>query len=141
MAFKRTGGNPDDESLGVLSPGFADDFFSEQERQGYGASELIKAGKTDSPDDQLVKTILKSDEQAHAFADILQRAERFHCKNAKTYATYLAEALVSVHGIGRLQFLQGLTLNYDTNAAAKLMDNNKNNNKNGNNNRPIGPGD
>ena len=140
MAFTRKGGNPDDESIGVLSPGFADDFFSEQERQGYGASELIKAGKTDSPDDQLLRTILKSDEQAHAFSDILQRAERFHVKDAKIYMTYLAEALVSVHGIGRLQFLQGLTLNYDTGAAAKIMDNNKSN-KNGSNNRPVGPGD
>ena len=139
MALKRSGGNPDDESIGVLSSGFTEDFFSEQERQGYGATELIKAGKTDKPDELLPKTILKSDEQAQAYADILQRGKRFHVTDAETFITYLAEANVSVHGIGRLQFLQGLTLSYDPAATAKLMDN-KNASKN-KNERPIGAGD
>lgn len=136
MALKRS--NPD-ESGGILTGEFVDSFFSDQERQGVGASELIKAGKTDSPDDQLLRTIFKNEEQAQAFASMLQRAERFHSKSAKAFCTYMMESLVSVNGLGRLQFLQGLTLNWDSNIAAKLM--NTNADKKNVNSRPIGPGD
>lgn len=133
--------NNDDKPLGVLSDDFTNSFFKQQENNGYGATELIKAGKTDRPDDQLLRTIFDSDTQARACASMLARARRFNVKPANEFCTFYMEAKVSVKGMSRQQYLQGLTMTYDYQSAQKLWDSGANKKKADPNSRPIMPGD
>lgn len=136
MAFKRSGGNPDDNSEGVLSPNWTDSFFTQQESGGYGASELIKAGKTDRPDDQLLRTDFDTQKQAQAMASLLARARRFKVEPANEFCTFYMEARTSVGGKSRQQFLQAVTMTYDYQLANQKQSQPKNDNT-----RPIQAGD
>ena len=138
---RSTNKSPDEDAIGVLSSSWADDFFQQNEQQSYGASVLIEAGKTDRPDDQLLRTIFDNDAQARAFAQVLARARRFHVTAANEFCTFYMEARTSVKGMGRLQYLQAFTGSYDREAAARLWDSSKKKNSENSNTRPIGPGD
>lgn len=142
MAYKKkgTGTNPDDDSYGILSAGYMEDFFTQEENQSYGASELIKAGKTERPDDQLLRTIFDSQAQARACASALARARKYKVTAANEYITFYLEGRVSVKGVGRQQYLQGITGTYDGQAAARLWETGKSQKKN-DNTRGIMAGD
>lgn len=143
MAYKKkgTGTNPDDDSYGILNSGYMDDFFTQEENQSYGATELIKAGKTERPDDQLLRTIFDSQAQARACASALARARKYKVTAANEYITFYLEGRVSVKGVGRQQYLQGITGRYDDNLAIKLWDTGKSNKDRSNSSRGILPGD
>lgn len=140
MGFKRSGKNPDDDAIGVVSPQWTDDLFAQQESGGYGASELIKAGKPERPDDQLSRTIFSSERQAFAFATLLAKARKYHVTPAIEQMTFSMEALTSVNGTARRQYLQAFTNTYDYYDSPRMQEKLKQAQKQ-NNQRPIQAGD
>ena len=137
MPFKRSGSNPDDNAQGVVSDDYVNGLFSQQEQVSYGASELIKAGKPDRPDDQLSRTIFSNEKQAFAFAALLAKARKYKVTPAIEMMTFAMEALTSVQGTSRRQYLQGITSTYDFYDSQRMRDS-KNNKQN---TRPIQAGD
>ena len=138
MAFKRSGTNPDDNAQGVVSDQWTNDLFTQQEQSSFGASELIKAGKPDRPDDQLSRTIFSNEKQAFAFSALLAKARKYKVTSAIEMMTFAMEALTSVQGTSRRQYLQGITSTYDWYDTPRNKD--KNNQKQANT-RPIQAGD